>query len=188
MEELLQLDKVLFLFLNGLGTEGWDGFWLIVTDKKSSIPLYATLLFFTYKSFGLKRTLLVLLMVALLITVTDQLANFFKYGVKRFRPCHDEALIELMRLVKNRCGGKYGYFSAHAGNSFAIASFFVFLLQDRFKQYRYLLLVWAALVAYSRIYVGVHFPLDVLTGALIGLFFGWLFSKLYIFTHQKIRV
>ncbi|PRX54120.1 phosphatase PAP2 family protein [Flagellimonas meridianipacifica] len=185
IDTLVQWDKELFLFLNGLGTETWDGFWLFITDKLSSIPLYAALLFFTYRYLGFKRTLIVLLFVGLLITATDQLANFFKYGVARLRPCHDEEVNMLARLVKKSCGGKFGYFSAHAANSMALASFFTVMLKPNLKKIGFFLFLWASLVAYSRIYIGVHFPLDVITGSFIGILFGWLFAKLSIFAFQK---
>lgn len=188
LDELVQLDKEVFLFLNGLGTPNWDGFWMFATNKLSSIPLYLVLLILAYRQLGLRKMLMVLGTVAILILVTDQLANFFKYGVQRLRPCYDPEVSGLMRLVKSSCGGKFGYFSAHAANSFAIASFFTFLLKPTFKHIGLLLFLWALIVAYSRIYIGVHFPLDVLTGIVIGLGLGWLFTKLYIFTLHKYQL
>ena len=187
-EELIQLDKEMFLFLNGLGNSNWDMFWMFATNKLSSIPLYFILLVLAYKKMGLRKTLVVLLTVAILILVTDQLANFFKYGVQRLRPCYDQDVSTIMRLVKNSCGGRFGYFSAHAANSFAVASFFTFLLKSKFKYIGLLLFFWAIIVAYSRIYIGVHFPLDVLTGVIIGLGMGWLFAKLYIFALHKFQL
>lgn len=188
LEHLIQIDKNLFLFLNELGVEHWDGFWLFITNKWSAIPLYLILLILSYKNFGLKRTIILLVTIALLITMTDQLANFFKYGIQRLRPCHDVEVIQLMRLVKSYCGGKYGYFSAHAASSFAVATFFNLLFKAKVKYIGFTLIIWALLVGYSRIYIGVHFPLDVITGIAIGLFFGWLFVLLYILTIQKIKV
>lgn len=188
LQELVQWDKELFLFLNNLGTPNWDAFWMFVTNKWSAIPLYALLLGLTFKQYGLKRTLVILVSVALMIVVTDQLSNFFKYGVQRLRPCYNPELDGLVRLVKNSCGGRYGYFSAHAGNNFAVALFFTFLLKPFYRYIGIFLVVWALMVSYSRIYIGVHFPLDVLTGAVIGLIFSWLFTKLAIFAHHKITL
>ncbi|WP_224484548.1 phosphatase PAP2 family protein [Robertkochia aurantiaca] len=179
MEQLIELDRELFIFLNSMGNETWDGFWLFMTNKWSSIPLYALLLLLSVKELGKKRLLVMLILVALLITATDQLANLFKYGVERLRPCHDIALEAQMRLVKSYCGGMYGYFSAHAANSFAVATFFSLLLRRSAAWLPGLLLVWALIVAYSRIYIGVHFPLDVITGMSIGMLLGWLFYRLF---------
>lgn len=188
LEELIRLDKELFLFLNGLGNPNWDGFWMFATNKLTSIPVYFVLLVLAYKQLGLRKTLVVLLTVAILILVTDQLANFFKYGVQRLRPCYDQDVSTIMRLVKNSCGGRFGYFSAHAANSFAVASFFTFLLKSKFRYISLLLFFWASIVAYSRVYIGVHFPLDVLTGAVIGSGMSWLFAKLYIFALHKFQL
>lgn len=187
-EELIQYDKELFLFLNNLGNPNWDSFWLFITNKFSALPLYFVLLYLTFRHFGLKKTIVVAVTVALMILVTDQLSNFFKYGVQRLRPCYDPDLNGLVRLVKSTCGGKFGYFSAHAANNFAVAFFFTFLLKAKFRYIGIFLIVWAFLVSYSRIYIGVHFPLDVLTGALIGLIFSWLFTKLAIFVVEKFPI
>ncbi|WP_419214220.1 phosphatase PAP2 family protein [Maribacter sp. X9] len=185
LQELLQLDKELFLYLNGLGSPQWDNLFLFISHKFSALPLYIFLLVVSYRKLGLKRTFLLLIAIALLITATDQLSNFFKYGVARLRPCHDPEVEPFMRLVKSYCGGRYGYFSAHAANAFAIAVFFGSLLKSSIKGIGIFLVFWAALVAYSRIYIGVHFPLDILTGAVIGSLFGWLFVKLFIFALRK---
>ena len=185
LDELILADQELFLYLNNLGSESWDSFWLAITDKFVSIPVYALLLFLILKYFGIKRTLVILVFVALLITSTDQLANFFKYGVQRLRPCYEEGIFEAMRLVKSSCGGKFGYFSAHAANSFALASFFGLLLRPQLKYVGLILILWAGFVAYSRIYIGVHYPLDLISGALVGMLFGWLFYRLHIFVQTK---
>ena len=110
IEQLLEYDTELFLFLNNLGTESWDGFWRVVTEKWSSIPLYVVLLVLIFKQYKLKGTLVILVCTALLITATDQLANLFKYVLfQRPRPCRVEALQEVMRFVADGCG-RDGYF------------------------------------------------------------------------------
>ena len=139
-------------------------------------------------SMPLGPTLVLVLFAAAMIAATNGLADVFKYGFQRLRPCYDTSLNELMRLVKDSCGGKFGYFSAHAGNTMAVATFFSILLKRTIRYIGILLLVWAILVGYSRIYIGVHFPLDVFTGMVVGLFFGWVFAKLFIFGLTKISL
>ena len=179
MDSLLLWDQELFLWLNGLGSESFDAFWMTVTNKRYTIGFYAILTAVMSKRLGWKNTLWMLLTIALLITFTDQITNLFKDGFKRLRPCHEVGLTDIMRQVKPGCGGKYGYFSGHASNSFAMATFFVVLFARHLKWLRWLFLV-AALVAYSRIYIGVHYPLDVISGACFGILGGWLFAKLYL--------
>ncbi len=188
LETLIQYDKELFLYLNTMGNNSWDAFWLFMTNKWGSIPVYIILLFLAYRQLGLRKLGVLLVAIALLLTATDQLANFFKDGIERLRPCHDITVNELMRLVKSNCGGKFGYFSAHAANSFGVAFFFVQVLKSKYRFFSVLLLLWAALFSYSRIYLGVHFPLDTVTGIVIGSLFGWLFAKLFIFALHKYRI
>ncbi|MDC7995750.1 phosphatase PAP2 family protein [Altibacter sp. HG106] len=187
IEQLLEYDTELFLFLNSLGSESWDGFWTIVTEKWSSIPLYALLLVLIFKHYGWKRTVLILVAVALMITATDQLANLFKYGVQRPRPCQVPELQEAMRFVAKRCG-RFGYFSAHAASSMAAAVFLGLVLRSWYRYLPFLLLAWAVLVAYSRIYLGVHYPLDIITGMAIGGSLGGLFYTLQKYAQQRLAL
>ncbi|WPY97938.1 phosphatase PAP2 family protein [Christiangramia sp. OXR-203] len=182
MEKLVALDKELFLYLNNLGAEEWDWLWIAISDKWMAIPLYALLLYLIFRKFGWKATLLTMVVVTLLITATDQLANLFKHGFERPRPCRQEGVMEYARYVAERCG-RFGYFSAHAANSTGVAVFLGLLFRRAYPKMLFLLSIWALVVSYSRIYLGVHYPGDVVTGILIGICFGLLFHVLrkYLF-------
>lgn len=176
LEVLNQLDRAILLFINQLGTPFWDNFWIFITNKYTSIPLYLVLLLLSYRYQGFKKTAWLCVFVALLITATDQLANVFKYGFERLRPCHEPTL-EGLRIWK--CGGKFGYFSAHAASSFALATFFVRVFNRELPKLKYVLFSWAFLVSFSRIYLAVHYPFDVLTGMFFGVLFGVILAKFF---------
>jgi undecaprenyl-diphosphatase len=185
IEQILQYDTELFLFLNNLGNTSWDWFWLAYTTTWYWVPFYALLLYLIYKQWGNKPILITVAIVALMILFTDQITNLFKYGFERSRPCHVDALIHQMRIVREGCGGRFGFFSGHASNSMAVAIFVGLMLKQRFKYLIYVLVVWSMVMAYSRIYVGVHYPLDVFCGMLFGSLSGFLFYKLNIYLINK---
>lgn len=184
MNRVLEYDHELFLYLNNLGNESWDFLWLIITNKLYAAPLYALLIYFMYKKFGLKGTVISVLVVAAMITCTDQLANIFKHGFERSRPCKVELWKETMRFVAERCG-RYGYFSAHAASTMAAAVFAGLALKSHYRNLIFVLLFWSSLVGYSRVYLGVHYPGDVITGWVIGGFLGWLFFKVFRYFIQR---
>ncbi len=189
LEELVQLDTELFVYLNGLGSESWDAFWMFYTTKFNWIPFYGLLLFLMYKRINnIKVFLFTLLVIVLMITFTDQITNLFKKVlVMRLRPCYNPEIDDIIRLVKRSCGGKYGYFSGHASNSMAVAVFMSLMLRSKHKYLPYILVVWAIGMGYSRIYVGVHYPLDVLSGMLFGAFSGFLFYKLFKYLRLRLE-
>lgn len=186
VENIIAKDEELLVFLNGLGNEFWDGFWMFMTNKYTTVPLYLLLIVLFSRRFGIKKGLLLLLFGVLLITASDQLANIFKYGFKRLRPCHEEGVRDVIRLVKPYCGGKFSYFSAHASTGMALAIFFGLSLKSINKNLKYLLFVFALFVGYSRIYIGVHYPLDVLTGFLIGGVLGVCFTTFFSKLSEKV--
>ena len=167
---MIEFDQWLFLFLNGLHHPVLDGFMKAISDRWIWIPLYLILLYFVIRTYGLK-SIYILISIGLLITLTDQLSvHLFKNTVQRLRPCHDPLIQPLVHLVDGHCGGSYGFVSSHASNVFALAVFFGNLMKKKGHMWMYFLLVWAAVVSYSRIYLGVHYPLDIICGGLLGGF------------------
>ena len=186
LEQLLDLDTELFVYLNGLGTERWDWLWLIITNKLTFIPLYAILLFFIYKTYGWKKTIVIVVFIAGLITFTDQMTNVVKRSVLRFRPCACDEIMDYIRFIAERCSTNRSFFSGHASNTMAAAIFGGLMLRSYSKYMIYGLVLWSMIVAYSRIYVGVHFPVDITCGMAFGALTGLLFYKLYQKFGQRI--
>ncbi len=176
MNELISLDQQLLLFLNGLGSSTFDPFWLLVTGKWFWIPFYVILLYLIYKAVPRRKLIFVLIFIAIGIAISDQLASVFKHGIERLRPCHDPLIMEKMRMVI--CGGQYGFYSAHASSSFFLVSFLTILIGKNYKYLPYILVFWACIVSYSRIYVGVHYPGDVAFGAAVGFLLGGVIANL----------
>ncbi|TXG38943.1 phosphatase PAP2 family protein [Seonamhaeicola maritimus] len=187
LEKILEYDTALFLFLNNLGTETWDGLWLVITNKLTFIPLYALLLYLLYKKYGWKALIVFVVTVALMITFTDQITNVFKRGFARPRPCGESDLIDQMRFIAVRCG-KYGFFSGHSSNSMAAAVYAGLMLRPFYKNAIYILLFWSAVVAYSRIYVGVHYPTDIVCGLTFGAIAGFIFFKFASFLLNRFGI
>ena len=114
-----------------------------------------------------------------MILISDQSANIFKDSFQRLRPCYDELIKDSVRLVKEGCGGKHGFFSAHASNSFSLAVFFGLLFKDFSKYPIYFTLIFASLISYSRVYLGVHYPLDIIFGSLFGMINGLVIYRVH---------
>lgn len=188
LEQLLEYDTQLFVFLNSLGTESWDTFWLIVTNKLTFIPLYLLLLILVYLKFGWKKLLLIIVVIAALITFTDQFTNVVKRSVLRFRPCACEEIKDVIRYIAERCSKNRSFFSGHASNSMAAAIFGGLLLKPFYKYLIYILIIWSIIVAYSRIYVGVHFPVDVVCGMIFGVMSGFIFYKLNVYLQKRLKL
>ena len=184
IEQLLEYDTELFLFLNNLGSTTWDGLWLLITNKFAFIPLYVILLYLLHKHFGVNALLVFIVVIVLMITFTDQVTNVFKRGFMRPRPCGVAEIADELRFIAVRCG-KYGFFSGHSSNSMAAAVFAGLMLKPYYKNLIFILLFWSAVVAYSRIYVGVHYPLDVFCGMTFGAISGFGFYKLSKFLLRK---
>lgn len=185
MQEIIQLDKELFIYLNNLGTTQWDEFWKFISYKYNWIPFYIVLLFIIWRNFGWKQTVLIIFLTVLMVVATDQITNLVKILTKRPRPCFTDEFEGLMRPIGCERRGMYGFTSAHASNHFALAVFLGCILRAKFKWVLPVMLVWASFIAYSRIYLGVHFPLDIICGSLVGIIIGFLFYRLYRYVNNR---
>ena len=166
---LNDLDTRLFLALNHLNVPWFDPVMVFFTERDSWIPFYGLLVGWLLYRFGWQRGGITVLVLAIAVAASDQTASaLLKPLTHRLRPCHEPALASYIHLALP-CGGQFGFASSHAANSFALATGLWLLLGKQCGWLRWLFL-WAALLAYSRIYVGAHYPLDVLAGAGIGAF------------------
>ncbi len=188
IEFLKKIDLEVFLFLNGLNAPWLDPVMYYISAKFFWIPFYALLLYFCYKYYGWRSLLIIMLLVALMITFTDQFTGFMKDYFQRYRPSRDENLEGLVHTVYGRRGGRYGFVSAHAANSFALAVFMIHLLRDKLKYIAPVMITWASLKAYSRIYLGVHYPGDIIVGTLIGILAALLIIELWKYINRKLLV
>jgi undecaprenyl-diphosphatase len=182
IDKILSLDTELLIYLNGLGSERYDDLWLIITQQLYWTPFFLLLLFFIYKKLGAKQTMYFLLAIAVLITFTDQATNLFKNGFRRLRPCSNPEINTIIRVVQSR--SSFSFFSGHAANSMAVATFIYSVIYRHYK-YGYFLFLWPLVFAYSRIYLGLHYPIDILSGYLFGIFSGYLVFKIYQAVQKK---
>lgn len=176
IESVIEIDKHLFTYLNSLHSPFMDSVMSAISNKFTFIPLYLIFIYTIFKS--TKKKWIVLLSLLLIVAITDITASqLAKPYFERLRPCHDPSLTSV-HTVDNHCGKKYGYFSSHASITFGIALFMGLLYKEKKKKMiLYFLMLWAFIVAYSRIYLGVHFPLDVLTGTICGCTVSYLIFK-----------
>lgn len=185
MEYLKQLDERLFLYLNNMGNPTWDGFWLIITDQWMSIPIYALLVLLIFIKTGFRGTLVNLFFIGALVVFTVGISHAFKYGIMRPRPCTLD--LDMRFPLKTDCGD-YGFISTHASVGMALMLFIGKILK---KYYRYILwplMLWVVLFCYSRIYVGKHYPGDIIAGFLVGILIALLFYKLRLWVAKKYKL
>jgi len=178
-EKLLQLDRTLFLLINGAHTPWLDPIMKGASASYTLIPLYTVLLALFFRNLSLKQALTAIGVVLLCFLFTDRTSVLlFKDLFCRLRPSHEPSLTGMVHLLENR-GGLYGFVSSHAANLFGLATLSSLILRSKWIKWGLFLLV--SFIGYSRIYVGKHYPLDVVCGALLGVLFGWIIFKLYTY-------
>jgi undecaprenyl-diphosphatase len=180
---LERLDQHLLLFINSSNSPFLDQVMHVLSEKLIWAPLYLAILIYlgiTYK----RKFLIILLFIILAITMSDQVSVLLKNLTHRLRPCHTPAIMGIVHLVDGECGGLYSFVSSHASNSFNVALLSLLFIKRRW--YSIGIIIWALLIGYSRIYLGVHYPGDVLCGSILGALTGWGIYNLYTLTDNKI--
>ena len=168
LEQLKAIDTDLFLAINGAHSPFFDFIMYWVSDKLIWIPLYVFLAWLLYRQYG-KRSWILILFAGIAVAISDQTTvHLFKNVFLRLRPCHEPSLAGMVHLVNDHCGGNYGFISSHAGNSFTLATYLSLLLGKKIRFFTPLILFWALLISYSRVYLGVHYPADVIVGGIWG--------------------
>jgi undecaprenyl-diphosphatase len=177
LHKISQIDTDLFLLLNGAHNSFWDFVMWWASDKLIWIPVYALFLFLLWRKYK-SKIWVVMIFAALLIFLSDQISvHLFKDVFQRLRPCHEHNLEGLVHIVNGKCGGQFGFYSSHASNVFAIAVFVISLLGRKCPGRIFLILIWAGFIAYSRVYLGVHYPGDIIIGAIAGSLLGWMIAR-----------
>ncbi len=178
-----RIDQQLLLFINSLNSPFFDQVMHAISGKLIWVPLYLAILIFLGIKYK-RKFFIILIFIILAVTLADQSSVFVKNLFLRLRPCHEPSLKGLVHLVNGECGGMYGFVSSHATNSFNVALLSLLFIKKRW--YSISIIAWALVVGYSRIYLGVHYPGDVLCGSLLGAFIGWSMFRLYVLTDNKI--
>lgn len=184
-ESLKLLDRELLLCLNGYHSPLTDELMYNISRVWVFFPLFAWWLYLVLKKYGWKKTLLLAAFMGLLVGFTDQSSNRVKHSVKRYRPTHNLEIMDRVHILHEYRGGQYGFFSGHSANCFGIAMLLFLLFSQRSIWFRSQFFLWAAITAYSRIYLGVHYPSDIFVGFLVGLFWGYIVYRLIQFTFKK---
>jgi undecaprenyl-diphosphatase len=183
LETLLDLDRDVFVYLNSLGSKSWDGFWLFITKQFNWAPIFAIILYLAFKRLGWRHALLVVGIIALLVAFTDQTTNLIKNTFQRLRPGSDPEIAEFIRAVQKR--NSFSFISGHASSSMASA-FFLFHVLRPYLKYMGFIFIWPLIFAYSRIYLGLHYPGDIIVGYLWGITTASLALLLYRYLRDKI--
>lgn len=185
IESLEQIDRNIFLTINSWHSYLFDVLMVLVTKIWVFVPLFIFWIYLVYNKYGTKKLFVLVAFLGLLVTLTDQSSNQIKHAVKRYRPTHNLEIQAQVHTVDGYQGGQYGFFSGHAANTFGIATLLFFIFSEKAMWFRSLFFLWAGLTAYSRIYLGVHYPSDILVGMLVGIVWGLIVYELIQLTFKR---
>lgn len=185
LEKILEVERGAFLFLNGCHHPFWDSFMWLYSGQIAWMPLVLFFLILLFYKNDWKEALLIVCSIAIVIALCDQFtSSICKPYFMRFRPTHHPDFMDYVKTVHDYRGGKYGFISSHAANAFGFAMFSLLLF--RYRWYSISILIWATIMAYSRIYLGVHFISDIVPGIFVGMLFGYLVYNLYVAVRRKL--
>ncbi len=185
LEYLNAIDEKLLLLINSANGNLLDTLMIFFSSKLGWLPLYLLLLYVIIRKYGV-RSWLVLVSVFLTIIIADQASvHLFKNVFQRLRPCHVHELSQELHMVVN-CGGQFGFLSSHAANSAAVATFVILILRNNQKWIIPVMVLYTFLIMYSRVYLGVHYPFDVIAGAALGTLIGISVFKLFSLANERL--
>ena len=169
LQWLIDIDEQLLLAINGCHNEYFDHFMYLFSDRWIWVPMYVAILYVMVRNFSIRKTIVCMIAIALTITIADQVgASLIRPMVERLRPSNpDNPISDAVHIVNNYRSGKYGFPSCHAANTFGLAFFVCFLFRRRWLTA--FLMFWAVVTCYSRVYLGLHYPGDLLFGMILGL-------------------
>lgn len=183
LDYLIDLDKELLIYLNGLGSERWNDFYLYITKQLNWWPYFLLLIFLLLKKITPKQFLVLILVLAVFFLFTDQMTNLIKNTVQRYRPLNDPSVRDFL-IFSGRPTSSWSFFSGHASNSSG-STLILFLILRKYYKYAFLMFIFPLLFAYTRIYLGLHFPGDILAGYAFGMMSGFGFYKLFCYLNTK---